>query len=281
MIDPSSWKNLTLITALVNIGREQVDGRKFQDYVNWFLQTIQIPAPMVIYAEPVLEGIVKEIRKDLPTKFIPTEFTNLPLIWSYNLVTSIQNSPEFRTKMKKPHDLANRLAGYPIVTNSKFAWIWNVLQENPFQTDLFFWIDGGLSRFWKGINPVKFGPNPNLLKLLSEQNKIYAQVGGYQEQIILNTLNGNKLPEQEIIGANPAYLMAGFFGGTKDVLLNLCEESLCNYVKEMLQKQRIDHDQALFYWHFMNHTDKYILIPPHPSLDVHNFLLFASGATLV
>lgn len=281
MTDSSTWSQMTLITALVNINRQQVDGRTFQDYVNWFCQTIQIPAPMVIYAEPMLEEIVKEIRKELPTKFIPTNFANLPLAWSYDLVTSIQQSSEFQKKMKKPQDLANRLAGYPIVTNSKFAWIWNVLQENPFHTDLFFWIDGGLSRFWKFINPVKMGPHPDLLKILRETNKIYTQVGGYHEQIIFNTLNGNKLAEDDIIGANPSYLMAGFFGGTKDVLLNLCEESLCNYVKEMLQKRRIDHDQALLYWHFANHIDKYILIPPHPTLDVFNFLLFASGHSLV
>lgn len=281
MTDSSTWSQITLVTSLVNIGREQIDGRSFQDYVNWFLQTVQIPAPMVIYAESVLQEIVLQIRKDLPTKFIPTSFAQMPLAWSYSLVSSILENPDFRRKMKKPEDLTNRCVGYPIVTNSKYAWLWNTIQENPFQTKLFFWIDGGLSRFWKGVNPVLSHPHPDLLKLLTEKQKIFAQIGGYQEPIIQNAFQGLRLPEEEIIGANPSYIMGGFFGGTMESMKKLCEESLVVYIREMIQKQRIDHDQAALFWYFQNHLDAFLLLPPHSSLDAFNFLFFCSGHTLV
>ena len=132
MMEKSTWSSITLVTALVDIGREAVDGRSFQDYANWFLQTIQIPAPMVIYAEPVLQEIVLQIRKDLPTKYVATRFTDLPFSWSFSLVASILENPDFKKKMKKPQDLTNRCLGYPVVTNSKYAWLWNTIEENPF-----------------------------------------------------------------------------------------------------------------------------------------------------
>ena len=281
MAEKNTWSEITLVTALVNIGREQIDGRSFQDYVNWFLQTIQIPAPMVVYAEPILKEIVLQIRKELPTKFIPTSYAQMPLAWSTSLVQSILENPDFKKKMKKPQDLTNRCSGYPIVTNSKFPWLWNVIQENPFQTDLIFWIDGGISRFWKGTNPVLSCPHPNLVKLLQEKKKIYAQIGGFQESIIHNAFQGLRLPEEDILGANPSYIMGGFFGGTLDCMKQLCEESMILYIREMIQKQRIDHDQAALFWFFQNHLDKFLFLPPHPTLDAFNFLFFASGHTLV
>lgn len=281
MTEKSTWSEITLVTALVNIGREQVDGRSFQDYVNWFLQTIQIPAPMVIYAEPILKDIVLQIRKELPTKFIPTSFAQLPFAWSYSLVASILENAEFRKKMKKPEDLTNRCPGYSIVTNSKYVWLWNTIQENPFQTDLIFWIDGGLSRFWKSVNPVVSCPHSELLQLLRDKKKIFAQIGGFQESTIHNAFQGFRLPEEDIIGANPSYIMGGFFGGAFDIMKQLCEESMILYIREMIQKQRIDHDQAALFWFLQNHLDKYLLMPPHPQLDAFNFLFFSSGHMLV
>ena len=31
-----TWSQTTLVTSLINIGREAVDGRKFDDYIKWF-----------------------------------------------------------------------------------------------------------------------------------------------------------------------------------------------------------------------------------------------------
>jgi hypothetical protein len=273
-----TWSHITLVTCLIDIQREKVDGRSFQQYIQWFVETIKIPAPMIIYVEPGLAHIVEQFRGSLPTKIIPQNAQTFPLAWSVPFVQQIQESAEWKAHQKNKHELTNHLPGYSPLQHSKMAWMLNAINENPFQTDLFFWIDGGLSRFWvpHGLNPATSEPHMRTLRNLRHSEQLYVQIGGHKEHLLQRILHGQHFTHEELIGANENILMGGFFGGSAPVLKEMCEFVLQFYVTEMIQKKRIDTELTSWTFHMQKNPMKYKFIPPH-TLDMLNFLLFAGG----
>ncbi len=276
----STWNQITLVTSLINIQREQLDGRKFDEYVAWLLKTITIPAPMVIFVEPELVGLVQNVRGNLPSKIVPQRFAETPLAWSTPYVEQIQNSIEWKQFAKNPKDITNLSAPYVTLMHNKVAWLWNTIDENPFQTDMFFWIDGGLSRFWQGFEPTSAEPHPRLLRTLRRDQKIYCQVGGYKEEMLRRGLMGPKFTTDELIGANENIVMGGFYGGPVSIVKDLCEFSMRFYIKELLLKHRIDNDQPTIFFHVQENPHKYAFVPPFPNVGQVHFLLLAMGKTL-
>ena len=265
-----TWSQITLVTSLVNINREQFDGRKYSEYTNWFFNTIRIQAPMIIYVEPQLVDIVKEIRGSLPTKIIPQILGTIPLLWSIPFVEQILQSPQWKAHQKHPNDLVNRSPAYAPVIHSKMVYMINAIEENPFNTDMFFWIDAGLSRFWRA-NPMSSEPHPRTVRDLRKSRKIFAQVGGHKEHLLQQSLTLDQL-----IGANENILMAGFWGGHMSTVKELCSFVIEFYVKEMIQKMRIDTEQTSWFFHYQQNKDNYILIAPN-EIDYVNFYLFSQG----
>lgn len=277
--NPSTWQQVTLVTALLDIQREKKDGRKFEDYKQWFEKVLELPAPMVVYVEPSLVEYVAQIRQGKPTKIIPQTIHSAPLSWSLPFIQQIQDSNEWKAFVKNPKDMINISAEYDVVIHSKAPWMWNVIQENPFHTDLFFWIDAGLRRFSTNINVLGFEPHPRLFRTLRKRKCIYTQIGGYKEEYIRRALEGRKYSYDELIGRNENILMAGFWGGTAAPLMQLCEFSMKFFLREFLQKNRIDGEQPVMFFHAQENPNSYLFIPPH-DVDYPNFLLFATGAIL-
>jgi hypothetical protein len=274
-VKKSLWNELTLVTCLVNIGREEFDGRKFEDYIKWFVPTIQIPAPMVIYVEPALVSIVRQVRGNLPTKIIEETVQTIPLAWSIGFVQQILESKEWKEKIIWRKDLTNRLPTYAPMIHSKMAYMLNVMKENPFKTDLFFWIDGGLSRFWKK-NHITAEPRQDILTMLRETHKIYIQIGGDKDHLVAHALGGTPFTFDQMIGTNQNLLMGGFWGGQVEHLKDACEFVLRTYITEMLMKKRIDTEQTSIFFHAQKYPDKYLFIAPVPEIDVYNFELFTT-----
>lgn len=273
----STWNQVTIVTSLIDIKREQIDGRKFDEYIEWFTKTLILPAPMVIYVEPSLAGLVRTIRGDLPTRIIPQSYMETPLAWSTPYIEQIQNSIEWRQYAKNPKDLCNRSAPYITLMHDKVAWLWNTIEENPFGTDLFFWMDGGLSRFWQTMDPRATEPHPRFLRNLRRDQKIYCQVGGYKEEMLRRGLMGPKFTTDELIGNNENIIMGGFYGGPATVVRHLCEFSMRFYVKELLQKNRVDNDQPAIFFHVQENPHMYAFVPPYPDVGQVHFLLMALG----
>ena len=88
----------TLVTALYDIDREDEekgDGRKWEEYINWFANTLRIPSPMVVYVDPSSKKFVEEFRADRPTKIITHEIDEIPYFYLYKKVNKILNSKKY------------------------------------------------------------------------------------------------------------------------------------------------------------------------------------------
>ncbi len=276
---PSTWSQMTLVSSLVNINREAVDGRQFSTYVEWFFQTLQIRAPMILFVDPEIAELVAKAREGKPTKIIQQSFPATPLAWSTPFIHQTQQSKEWKEFAKNPGDLNNKSAPYVTLMHSKFAWIWDAIQDNPFHTDLFFWIDAGLSRFWKDLfSPYHMEPHPITIRKFRKEKKIIAQVGGYKEHFLEQVLGGRKFTPEMLIGCNENILMGGFWGGALECVQHACEYALNFYIHELIQKHRVDNDQPTMFFHWQNNKHMYILIPPHHSnINYVDFLYFGCG----
>jgi len=142
-------ENTTVVTALYNIQREtQGDGRSWEEYLEWFRETLQIPLPMIIYIPVELEPFIIVHRPNhYKTKIIIQELLEIPYACYEKQMQQILDNPIYQSKIKDPMRIECRMPFYNIIQYSKFQWIKKAIEENSFQSTYFFWMDAGISRF--------------------------------------------------------------------------------------------------------------------------------------
>jgi hypothetical protein len=246
----------TFVTALYEIDREIHDKRSFKQYQEWFSRTLTIPVPMVIYTEGKNKNMIEIIRKNLPTKVFYTKLEDVPFYYTVDSVRHIIKNTVFKHKIRHPRALENNCFEYIPIIHSKFKWMSNAIQQNYFQTELFFWIDAGLSRFMNfDISIPQF--NTELINHIYTNNKIYMQIGKNAE---LQDILSNPEKIDDYIGQTVNFIMAGFWGGTKDILYDICNKCADNYINEFIQKERIDNEQTLFAFVLPKYKEQIIFI---------------------
>lgn len=261
--------SFTFVTALYNISREQYDNRSYEQYQEWFKKTLTIPVPMVIYTEICNESIIEESRKGLPTKVIYTTLQETPFYYTRDKVKYIINESNFKKKIQNPNILENRCYDYIPIVNSKFIWMSQSIQNNYFNTEMFYWIDAGLSRFLKfDLSDGNF--NRQLIEKINIENKLFFQIGRLNE---FNMFMNNNLQLNDIIGKNINLMMGGFWGGNKDLILEICNKGSKIYLDEFIKKEQVENEQVAFSFILKDYKEQIIAISPH-SFDCANYYLF-------
>ena len=264
--------SFTFITALYEIKREQHDKRSFAQYQEWFSKTLTLPFPLIIYTEEKNRYLIEQIRKDLPTKTIYTTLEEVPFYYTVPNVKYIIEQTQFKHKIRHSHGLENKCYEYIPIINSKFKWICNAIEHNYFNTDMFFWIDAGLSRFITfDISSKEY--NQTLIHELHTMNKLYFQIG---KEIELMTILHNPDAIHNYIGTNTNFIMAGFFGGNKQILYNICKESAELYHKEYIEKDQVDNEQTLIGFVLPHYKESLYLVHNSPVQECINYYLFCN-----
>lgn len=262
--------SFTFVTALYNISRERHDGRSYVQYQEWFKRTLTIPVPMVIYTEKCNEHLVNTYRRALPTKVIYTTIDEVPFYYTKDQVKNIITNSPFKYRIQHPNGLENRCFEYIPVINSKFVWMADAIKENHFGTDMYFWIDAGLSRFLDfDIADRQF--NHQLIADIHSGDKIYIQEGKKHEFNMV--LNGNT-SLHDAVGKNINFMMAGFWGGNRDIILEICQKGAEMYIEEFIQKEQVDNEQVLFGFILKKYIDRMLLVPNTSYTDYINYYIF-------
>ena len=142
-------ENTTIVTALYNIQREtHGDGRKWEEYLQWFQETLQIPLSMVIFIPKELEPFVMTHRPShYKTQVIFQELSDVPYAYCLKKIEANLQDPSYLKKMRDTRRVECVLPYYTIIQYSKFRWLLQTIEKNPFQSQYFFWMDAGISRF--------------------------------------------------------------------------------------------------------------------------------------
>ena len=147
---PKSNSNTTIVTGLWDLGRGSIDGwakRDFQQYKDRFFELLETDAQMAIWIPRDLETEVLAIRGDKPTRIYIRELEDFKVWFPFwNQLQEIRTNPDwynFAGWLSESPQAA--LEYYNPMMMCKMFMVNDTAITNPFNSEYFYWIDGGLT----------------------------------------------------------------------------------------------------------------------------------------
>jgi hypothetical protein len=244
---------ITLVTGLWNIKRDELsDGwsRSFQHYLDKFEQLLKVDNPMIIFGDSELESFVFERRKRENTLFVvrsqewfKSEF--------YDTIQSIRNNPEwYGLAGWLPESTQARLDMYNPLVMSKVFLLNDARIMDPFNSEMMFWIDAGLTNT---VHPGYFTHDKVLEKLPKYISKFSFVCFPYEANTEIHGFEFNKL--NSIAGAKVNKVArGGFFGGPKHTI-NDINGIYYNFLKNTLNEGYMGTEESIFSIMCYTHSD--------------------------
>ena len=243
---------VTFVSALFDIDR--VDGRKWDNYLKWFDITLKLKVPMVLFITDDLVEFVEERRKDIPTDIIIQTVEDIPY---YNLKDGIQeilDSDRYKEDISDPDRIECQQAMYSVIQYSKFPWLEKAIDKNPYESEFFFWIDAGASRFFEGYDLSQEYPSKDAVESLDgmgERFLVQMNCDYYPD-----LYNADVLP-LDYLYDNRSYVLGSMFGGHKTAVLKVSDmiDSILN--QEMIKNNSINNEQIALGYLVKKHPDDF------------------------
>lgn len=228
----------TIVTALYDINREtEGDGRAFKDYLTWLPDTLSLDTNYVIYTE---EKVIPYIPIKPNIEINVTTLEKVPLYSLTPKIKSIIDNSYYKKRMQDPNRVECKLPLYNVIQYSKFIWLNDAIQRNPFNSDYFFWMDAGCSRFFDGLSGIF--PEKFPYKFLIQGNK-----------------NTFKIPiDDNYKWRSDCMLVGTFFGGDRQHVTTVGEKVL-EKLTEMLSQNTINNEQIALAYVLNQHPELFDL----------------------
>lgn len=238
-------KNITIVTALYNIQRQNMDGRKWDEYLKWFSETLKLNCPMVIFVEEELVDFVNQYRSSSNTKIIVQTIEDIPYYYLKEKMDLILQSEDYKKKIGCPDRIECNYSLYSIIQYSKFKWIETAIADNYFDSDYYFWLDAGASRFFENFDlELNFPGSAALEALYNIGEKFLIQ---------LNTETYHDLVQSQRLGKeyfyDPRSFVCGtFFGMHKNIHHIILKKVEKIFINDMIENNNVNNEQiALAY----------------------------------
>lgn len=169
---------VTIVTAFFDIQRDKKgDGRTVEEYKSWIKHTLQLNCNLFIVTEEKFKDFFLENRNpSYNTYIVIMEFKDLYFYKYYDLMKQIIESDEYKKKIAYPTRVECVLPEYNIIQYSKFHCLKLAIDKNPFESENFFWLDAGASRFFSNIDISRQFPSESGLQLIKQsQDKFICQ----------------------------------------------------------------------------------------------------------
>jgi hypothetical protein len=206
---------ITLVTGLWNIKRDELSegwSRSFQHYLDKFEQLLKVDNPMIIFGDSDLESFVFERRSPENTKFIARDqswFKNE----FYNKIQTIRTNPDwYNLAGWLPESTQAKLEMYNPLVMSKVFLLNDAKIMDPFNSEMMFWIDAGLTNT---VHPGYFTHDKVLEKLPKYISKFSFVCFPYEPNTEIHGFEINKMNSIAKANVNKV-ARGGFFGGPKD-----------------------------------------------------------------
>lgn len=247
--------SVTLVTALYDIDRgTKGDGRSFDEYLDWFAKTLKTKSPMVIFVDESLKEFVENNRKGLPTKVITQSLEEIPYYELNNDIQKVLDDEEFKEKVSFPSRVECKMSLYNVVIFSKFPWVKRVIEENPFDTEYFMWMDAGLSRF--------FGPHDVNINMPYPSEAAQEVLLSCKDTVLIQaTMNFyTDLVESEVCDESyfldaRSWVMAGLWGGGAEALSKFCDMVDDVLRNKMIKNNVINNEQIVMAYLYKNNDE--------------------------
>lgn len=211
---------LTLVTGLWNIKRDGLSegwSRSFQHYLDKFDQLLSVDNNLIIFGDSELEPFIWERRRKENTMFISRSqewFKNE----FFNKIQEIRQKPEWLSQAGwLPESTQARLEMYNPLVMSKVFMLNDAKIMDPFNSDLMFWIDAGLTNT---VHPGYFTHDKVLEKLPKYINKFTFVCFPYEANTEIHGFNFDRM--NQIVGQKVDMVArGGFFGGPKNMISDI------------------------------------------------------------
>lgn len=201
----------TLVTMYLNIGR---DDRPKEHYFDSLKKILETPNPKVIFWDSEYLDLLKDVGMNVRVFPISKDFK------FFNDVLKIVSTQEWKNQaqyLNNPNG-DEYTAKYMCTTFLKHKLLKKVSEDNPFNTNEFYWVDCGIHSSFNIHKQLRIvDKNPNGLFITSFPYYINNEIHGLSKEYIFNKINYKNYVTR-----------ATFYGGkTKDIkLFSDCIESL-------------------------------------------------------
>lgn len=261
---------ITLVTAFFDINRaEKGDGRTIDEYKLWIKQTLQLNCHLYIVTEDKFADFFKDNR---PTQYNTTikiiDFKDLHYYKYYDRMSSILQSPEYKRRISHPTRVECVLPEYNIIQYSKFHCLKMAIDENPFQSDYFFWIDAGISRFFLDVNISNSYPGEKSKSIIQNNpDTFYIQKRHDLEHFPI---------DENFMWRSDNLLVGTMFGGSSKII-HLISELLENVLTTiMLDNNNVNNEQLALAMVWKKNPELFCLTNAYPGYHLLLFKMLSS-----
>ena len=245
---------LTLVTGLWNIKRDELTqgwSRSFQHYLDKFEQLLQVENPMIIFGDSELESFVFERRKHENTLFISRSQDWFKNNEFYDKIQEIRNNPEwYNLAGWLPESTQAKLEMYNPLVMSKVFLLNDARIMDPFNSELMFWIDAGLTNT---VHPGYFTHDKVLEKLPKYISKFTFICFPYEANTEIHGFEFNRLNSIAKAKVNKV-ARGGFFGGPKHTISDI-NGIYYNFLKTTLNEGYMGTEESIFSIMCYTHSD--------------------------
>ena len=252
---------VTFVSALFDINR--IDGRKWEEYLKWFDITLKLRVPMVLFVTKDMQEFIDERRGDLFSKneYLKTQtlyqtIEDIPYYGFKDQIQEILDSDQYKNDMADPERIECKQAMYPIIQYSKFPWLTQAAEMNPHNSDYFFWLDAGGSRFFEGYDLTQNYPSEEAKKALDDMGESF--LVQMNTEYYTDLANAKEL-SVDYLYDNRSYVLGAMFGGHKKSVFKVCELVHDVLTKDMLANKTINNEQIALGYLIKKYPDEFSL----------------------
>ena len=229
---------VTIVSALFDI--ERVDGRPWEEYLKWFDEFLKLKVPMILYVSQDVAEFIGEKRNDIPTDIIVQTVDEIPYYHLKDEIQDILDTDEYKKNISDPDRIECKQAMYSVIQYSKFPWLKKAAEMNTHNSDYFFWLDAGGSRFFGLYDLKKEYPSQEAMKSLKEMGESFL--------VQMNTeyytdLSDAKELDLDYLYDNRSYVLGSMFGGHRNAIPKVCDMVEDIFINGMINRGNVNNEQ--------------------------------------
>ena len=212
--------NSTIVTGIWNLDRSSLsDGwcRPFDHYLDNFTKLLECKnLNLAIFIDPELEDMVWKIRDRSNTVVYPHPSGSFSgdFFPFYDEVQKIRCDPKWLNQVGWLKDSTQaKIPGYNPMVMSKMFLLHNVKIFNPFNSDYFYWLDGGITNT---VHPGYFTHDSVIEKIEDCLSKFLFICFPYETSTEIHGFDINEMKKYANSPSVNRVARGGFFGGPKD-----------------------------------------------------------------
>lgn len=243
-------QNISFVTGIWDLNRGDMDDnwkRPFNHYISNFQQLLKnlIDIPLIVFIDPAIEHIVWEIRDKSNTVvyYHTKDQFNSNFFPFFDKIQDIRKNQSWYDQVGWLKDSTQgSLEYYNPMVMSKMFLLHNAKIFNPFNSDYFFWIDGGIS------NTLSLGyfnkPHTldNLKKIASKFLFICFPYETNTEIHGFNIEGMKKFSNSDVVNR---VARGGFFGGHKDYI-SKANNLYYSLLRDSLNENLMGTEESIF-----------------------------------